>query len=191
MVAGEDWCVSLWMQPHTATVKERSRCSRTSWGTEMRTLEEDRGQMTVEAALLIPVVLALIALLVQPACVLYTRSVMAATAGELCRLQLTRRYGEDEARDYAFRRLAAIPDVAIFHEGGLSAWEVSVEGPDEQGAVTASVKGRVRPLPLLGALVAPLGTASDGCVVVCVQTTAEMRSAWVEGGYGDWVEMWG
>ena len=146
--------------------------------------------MSVEAALLVPVVLALIALLAQPACVLYARAVMAATAGELCRLVATARCDEGEVRDYALRRLAAVPNVAIFHEGGPGAWGMTVEGPDERGIVTASIEGRVRPLPLLGALVAPLGAQEDGCVVVCVEVTAETRPEWLEGGYDDWIEMW-
>ena len=46
-------------------------------------LARDRGgQASVEAALLVPVTLVLVALLAQPACVLYTRSVMAATAAD-------------------------------------------------------------------------------------------------------------
>lgn len=171
--------------------KGRWPCSRTSWGTEMRALKEERGQMTVEAALLIPVVLAMVALLAQPACVLYTRSVMASTAGELCRLAATARCDESEIDGYALRRLAAVPDLPVFHEGGPQAWEVSVEGPDGHGVVVAAIEGRVRPLPLLGALVAPLGTEDDGCVVVRVETAAAMRADWVEGGYGDWVKMWG
>ena len=64
-------------------------------------------QMSVEAAVLIPAALTLIALLVQPACVLYTRSVMAATAGDLARLVVTSQDGEEELRDYALRRLRA------------------------------------------------------------------------------------
>lgn len=147
--------------------------------------------MSVEAALLVPVVLALVALLAQPACVLYTRSVMASAAGELCRLVVTARCDEGEVRDYALRRLAAVPDVALFHEGGPSAWDVSVEGPDEKSVVTVAIEGRVRPLPLLGALVAPLGTAEGGRVAVRVEATEEMRAEWVEGGYDDWIEMWG
>ena len=147
--------------------------------------------MTVEAALLVPVVLALVALLAQPACVLYTRSVMAATAGELCRLVATSRGEPEEARAYALRRLAAVPSVTLFHEGGAGAWEVGVEGPDEKGVVTVAIAGRVRPLPLLGALVAPLGEASGDGVVLRVEATLESRSEWVKGDYDEWVRMWG
>ena len=105
------------------------------------------GQMSVEAALLLPVVLALVALLAQPTCVLYTRAVMAATAGELARLALTDRGPGDELRDYALRRLRAVPDLAVFHEGGEGDWEVEVTGPDEAGVVTVAtlLKGTDEP----------------------------------------------
>lgn len=147
--------------------------------------------MTVEAALLLPVALTLVAFLVQPACVLYTRSVMASAAFELCRLVATARCGEDEVRDYALRRLDAVPDVAVFHDGGPDAWEIDTQGPDEQGVVGVSIEGRVRPLPLLGALVAPLGDSDGESVVVRVDVTARTRAAWVEGSYDAWIEMWG
>ena len=110
-----------------------------------------RGQVSVEAAVLLPVVLTLLAFLAQPACVLYTRTVMAATAGELARLAVTFRGGEGEARDYALRRLGAVPDLSIFHEGGASDWEVTLDGPDEEGRVEVTLEGDVRPLPLFGA----------------------------------------
>lgn len=146
------------------------------------------GQATVEAALVIPVVLMLVALLVQPACVLYTRSVMAATAGELARVLATARGSEGDLRDYALRRLSAVPDVSVFHEGG---WDVETEGPGSDGRVSVSVEGRVRPLPLLGAIVAAFGRTEGGCVVVRVETVADTRSDWIGGSYEEWIQMWG
>lgn len=144
----------------------------------------------MEAALLVPVVLLLVALLVQPACVLYTRSVMASTAAELTRLAATSRGTAEDARAYALRRLAAVPDVSVFHEGGADAWEVEVEGPGDGGAVTASVSGSVRPLPLLGAIVAALGTSSGGVVELRVETTREVRASWIGGDYEEWIAIW-
>ena len=64
-------------------------------------IEDRSGQTSVEAALLVPVVLTLVALLVQPACVLYTRAVMASTAAELTRLAATSRGDEGDVRSYA------------------------------------------------------------------------------------------
>lgn len=148
------------------------------------------GQATVEAALLVPVVLTLVVLLVQPACALYTRSVMAGTAAEVARLVATARGSDEDVRDYALRRLAAVPDVPVFHEGGPEAWEVATEGPDDAGRVTVSVEGRVRPLPLLGALVAALGPSGDGCVVLRAETSLDVRSDWVRGSYEEWIGIW-
>lgn len=147
--------------------------------------------MSVEAALLLPVVLALIALLAQPACVLYTRSVMAATAGELARLAATSRGSEEDLRSFALRRLAAVPNVPVFHTGGSQAWEVSCEGPNEQGRVSVSIEGRARPLPLFGALVAALGTVDGGEVVIRAEVSCALRAEWLEGSYDEWVGMWG
>lgn len=166
-------------------------CSRMSWGTEGRRALGRSGQMSVEAAVLLPTVLVLIALLVQPACVLYTRSVMAATAGELSRLVVTLRASQDEVRSYALRRLSAVPEVSVFHEGGPGAWEVSVEGPGEDGRVRVGIEGRVRPLPLLGAIVSALGTSEGGLVTLRVETSSDLRASWIGGAYEEWIEMWG
>lgn len=152
--------------------------------------EDRRAQMSVEAAVLLPVLMLLVALLVQPACLLYTRCVMASTAAELVRLCGTSELGGEEVRAYALRRLAAVPDVAVFHEGGPEAWEVSVEGSG-QGSVEASIECRVRPLPLLGVLAGALGEVSGDCVVVRVVTTGDVRAEWVGGSYEDWIKVWG
>ena len=145
--------------------------------------------MSVEAAVLLPVALVLVALLVQPACVLYTRSVMAATASELVRLAATSREVDESLRAFALRRLAAVPDVSVFHEGGPGSWEVEVSGPDD-GVVTASIAGRVRPLPVLGVLASALGRVEGGSVVLEVEVSGRARAGWVEGGYDDWVKIW-
>lgn len=147
--------------------------------------------MSVEAAVLLPVALALVALLVQPACVLYTRSVMASAASELVRLAATSRDSDETLRDFALRRLAAVPDVSVFHEGGPASWEVEVAGPDEDGHVAVTIAGRVRPLPVLGVLATALGRPEGDLVVVEVEAEGPVRAAWVEGGYDAWVEMWG
>lgn len=149
------------------------------------------GQASVEAALLVPVALLLVALLAQPACVLYTRAVMASTAAELTRLAATSRGTAGDARAYALRRLAAVPDVPVFHEGGPGAWDVEVEGPGDGGRVTASVAGEVRPLPVLGAIVAALGPSGGGVVELRVEVTREVRASWIGGSYEEWVEVWG
>ena len=149
------------------------------------------GQTSVEAALLIPVVLTLVALLAQPACVLYTRSVMASAAEELVRVRATSHVGEDELRAYALRRLAAVPDVPAFHSGGSEAWEIESSSPDDSGRVRVTIAGRVRPLPLLGVLVAAFGELDGGEVVLVAEASREVRADWIGGDYGEWVGIWG
>ena len=149
------------------------------------------GQMSVEAAVLLPTVLLLVGILVQPACLLYTRMVMTATAGELTRLVATGGCDDDEVEAFALRRLAAVPDLAIFCEGGEDGWDVSFEGPDDDGVVSVTISCRVSPLPLLGVLTAALGEVEDGCVVLTVEVKETVRSSWIGGSYEEWVKIWG
>lgn len=153
-------------------------------------MRSSSGQMSVEAALLLPVMLVLVALLCQPACILYTRSVMASAAGDAARAALTSRSPSEDLTAYVKRRLAAVPNVSIFHEGGTEAWEVEVAGPTDAGRVTVSIEGDVRPLPLLGSLVTAFGAASDGVVTLRVEVGEDLRSSWIGGSYEDWVGIW-
>lgn len=149
------------------------------------------GQMTVEAACLLPTVLLLLGMLLQPACLLYTRSIMTGTAGELTRLIATSGASDEEVEEYALRRLAAVPDVSLFHEGGSEDWEIEFEGPNEEGLVWVQISCHVEPIPLLGVLTTALGEVEDGCVLVSVEVEESVRSSWVGGSYEEWIEIWG
>jgi hypothetical protein len=65
----------------------------------------EEGQSTVEAAVLLPTVFVLLALLVQPVCLLYTRTLMHGAAAETARAVLTARGSADlsACRHYALR----------------------------------------------------------------------------------------
>lgn len=149
-----------------------------------------RGQASVEAALLLPTILLLLALLMQPACLLYTRSVMEGAASETARLCATAREGLD-VRPFAVRRLAAVPEVSVFHVGGQDDWEVKAEGPDERGRVTVRIAGHVRPLPLFGGICELLGESDERGIVLRACVTSSSRPDWLEGSYGSWVGIWG
>ena len=148
-----------------------------------------RGQASVEAALLLPTTLLLLALLMQPACLLYTRCVMEGAAVEVARLAATAREGFD-VRPFALRRLAAVPEVSVFHVGGQQDWEVSTEGPDERGLVKVLLSGHARSLPLLGGICGLLGESDEKGLVLEARVTASTRPDWLEGSYEDWVGMW-
>lgn len=152
-----------------------------------------RGQSTVEAALLLPALLVTLALLVEPACVLYTRQVMEATAAELCRIAATRRgdVGDGAVRAFALRRLGAVPDVAPFHAGGDDDWVVDVVGGEGDQTVAVTISGHVALLPLFGAVAGALGVAGDEGLPLEVRVEERIRPSWLEGSYGDWISMWG
>ena len=147
-------------------------------------------QSSVEAALLLPAVLLVVGMLVQPVCVAYTRVVMHSAAAEAVRLMTTSQ-DLDACRNYVLRRLDAVPPAALFHVGGREDWQIDLTPPGEGSAAEATIRGRVRPLPIGGAFVRAMGTGDGADVEMAVRVTAELRPAWLEGDYGEWVCMWG
>ena len=89
-------------------------------------LDDTRGQATVEAAFLIPVVLVLLLLLIQPGILLYNQLVMAAAASEGCRLLATKTdravVSQEKCESYIMRSLGSVSphDMFHIHVGGCS-----------------------------------------------------------------------
>ena len=146
------------------------------------------GQASVEAALLAPSLLVVLALLIQPACLLYTRAVMSSAAAETARLAATAS-SSDDAVAFAKRRLKAIPEVGVFHVGGQDDWSVDVEGTGT-GKASVTVTGHARPLPLTAAVAGALSGSDAGGVRLEVTKEVQARASWVEGTYSDWVGIW-
>ena len=159
---------------------------------EMLACERD-GQATVEAALALPAFLLLLLLALQPACLLYTRAVMEVAATQTARLMVTSS-DRDAAGYHAFalRRLAAVPDVAIFHEGGPLSWEIACTGAQGSGGETVvTIEGTVSPLPVIGAFAHAFGeTNGMGDVVLHVEVRLGGRPAWLKGNYETWIARW-
>lgn len=155
-------------------------------------LLEERAQATVEAAFLLPTFLTLLLLSLQPVCLLYTRAVMESAAAETARLMITAEDELDAYEAFALRRLAAVPDLSIFHEGGSSAWDIDLSlASENDGMVAVEIEGTVSPLPVLGVFVRAFGsTDENGDVVLTVAVTYEGRPDWLEGDYDTWVEVW-
>lgn len=161
-----------------------------SWRSEAAALASDRrGQATVEAAFLIPVMFAALLVLLQPAMLLYGRVAMQHAASEGCRYLLTADGKDAEA--YIERHLQAVPDIPVLHDG---AWEI--EAFSEQGSATVEISHGVRPLPVIGAFVSAAGLAGpDGLVRQEVSCTMPVRGGWlVQGEAGcdpqSWVSRW-
>lgn len=143
--------------------------------------------------MLLPCFLILLLLALQPACLLYTRAVMESAAGETARVLATG--GEldvESCRAFALRRLEAVPNVSIFHEGGPMSWDIDLDGAGGASGVSVAIEGSVRPLPVLGAFASAFGKAdATGGVRIRVEVSYASRPAWLEGDYGAWVSAWG
>ena len=159
-----------------------------------------RGQATVEAAILIPILFLLLLLLIQPSILLYNRMVMQNAAAEGCRLLSTKAevayYSNDKYRGYIQRRLASIPPVDIFHVStGIDTWGMEIIGDENSSEVTVRITNKLRPLPLLdlGASLLRL-TDSNGYFVQKVEITMPTQPDWVwsnsKGGPADWAAQW-
>ena len=154
---------------------------------------ETRAQATVEAAFLLPVFLTVLLLALQPVCLLYTRAVMEGAAGQTARLMITSEQPDAAGyRAFALRRLAAVPDVAIFHAGGPLAWDITCEAAAAgAGSVRVTVTGAVEPLPVLGAFAGLWGTRNaQGDIELAVEVAYEGRPSWLEGDYETWTAVW-
>ena len=160
-----------------------ARC-RTSWR-----IRSCGGQATVEAAVLLPVLMLLVALLVQPVCVLYTRMVMRSAAAESARLLATS-LSQADVVSFALRRLEAVPEASLFHVGGSGDWEVTVGVRDEGRVAVTEVCGHVRPLPLLGVVAYAMGEPDGGDVLLRERLTERVRPDWLGGDYATWVSQW-
>lgn len=139
---------------------------------------------------MLPVFLLVLLIAVEPVCLLYTQSVMEGAAAETARLLITSDERDDEAvRAYALRRLAAVPDIPIFHQGGPLAWEVACEAG--QGSVGVTIRGAVRPLPVLGMIAGLWGERNaQGDVMVETSVSYAGRPSWLEGDYEAWTMAW-
>lgn len=138
-----------------------------------------------------PVVGVVLALLLEPCCVLYTRQVMCAAASEGLRVAATAPDDalQDVVGSYVRRRLRAVPELSVFHVGGADDWEVSVSR-SSGGEVRVGVVGHVRPLPLVGAAMGALGESDERGLVLRVEQEQDLRQEWVSGGYSSWVGVW-
>lgn len=156
-------------------------------------LSERRAQATVEAAVLLPCFLLVLLLALQPVCLLYTRAIMESAAGEAARLMVTAQEDDDDAyRAFIQRRLAAIPNLSIFHAGGPLSWDITLgRASDRAGEVAVSIEGAVSPLPVLGVFAAAAGPVNaQGDVVLRVEVSYDGRPRWLEGSYETWVGIW-
>lgn len=145
------------------------------------------GQSSVEAAILLPILLILFAVLLQPVCILYTRTVMSEAASEAARL-----YGTStdvhQCKSYVQRRLSAIPEIPLFHVSGREDWNIELQKDDQE--VYVKITGHMHPLPPVGWLLSLAGKNDGQGYVVSTRVQEKIRPKWLGGSYAEWIHMW-
>ena len=147
----------------------------------------ERGQATVEAAVVIPILFVALLLLLQPGILLYDRMVMQAAAAEGCRLLATKTgvLGDmdDSCEAFVRHRLGSVPphDCFHIHRDGCS-WKIIMEGDEASQIVRVTIENDVRPLPLLDIAAVLLGmTDAEGNLHVEVSVSQSTQPSWVDG----------
>lgn len=162
-------------------------------------LADDKGQATVEAAVMIPVIFIILLLLIEPGIILYDLCVMNNAASETCRVLATcdEANKQQVCESFAKRRLGAIPQQDNFHlhSSGCS-YLIELEGSQDSEVVKVTVKNEVKALPILGFLSGALGMLnSNGCFEIKAESSLQTRPTWVKGSMKDkgpeqWVGKW-
>lgn len=112
---------SSWLKCHSPI---RFRDQALSEVCKISFCSEVKAQASIEAALCLPLIMLLFMLLLQPAVLLYMRSMMERAATQTARVIATRGsntvVNDAALRAYAVRRLSSVPHAAIFHVGADS-----------------------------------------------------------------------
>ncbi|MBQ3387238.1 MAG: pilus assembly protein [Eggerthellaceae bacterium] len=139
----------------------------------------------MESAVLIPVLLAVMLLLIQPGIVLYDRIVMRDAAAEACRVLMTLPGGDDGTLEsFVRRRLGSVPQTDAFHVHGTSgcSWRIACVGGASSDKVSVTVGNEIRPLPLIGFGAGLLGAVNEaGNLEFEVRVEMPVRDGWLAG----------
>ena len=140
---------------------------------------------------MLPTFLIVVAMLLEPVCVLYTRAVMESTAADLCRVLTTKTSETDgRLRSYALRRLEAVPECPPFHGGGEDDWTIETKVDDDTKAASVTISGHALLFPIYGTVARMFSLADDKGLKLSVTVTEDLRPSWLKGGYSDWVGKW-
>lgn len=151
---------------------------------------DNTGQASVEIALLFGSVSFCIALVLQPICLLYTKSIMISAAREVARAAYTHTDSAGSLEAYARRRLSVIPDIALLHIGGEETWDINVTVSPDSREVQVVIRGKSRLLPLLGMSGAFMGRVDGGDIELEVSVSEVLKPTWLGGEYAQWISMW-
>ena len=116
---------------------------------------------------------------------------MESAAAETARLMTTTTAEDDDLKEFTRRRLAAVPNVSIFHAGGPLSWDIELGRAGAGGVSSVSVSSEVKPLPVIGAFAQAMSGAGEGGYVdLKVDVSYQSRPEWLEGDYDSWIAAW-
>lgn len=147
-------------------------------------LKEEKGQATVEAAFLIPVMMAILLLMLEPGIVLYDKIVMNSAVAEGARLLATQDASNTSyVDDFVKRRLGAIPSIDIFHvHSGDCSYAIETSGDANSEFVSVKLTNRIKALPLLDICLRAFGGVSDsGEFEIMTESSLKVQNSWARG----------
>ncbi len=151
---------------------------------ESRQLQWWFGQSTVEAAVLLPAFLIVVALLLQPVFIGYGLVVMNVAAHEGLRIQHSspQHVLDEGSRRAVTRLLGAVPPIDVFHVGGAEGWQIA--SGSSQGTITVEISHTVRPLPGIGLMIRPLLPSDEsGNFVITAKAQQGVVPDWTNDDY--------
>lgn len=155
-----------------------------------KTLSSEIAQASVEAAFILPVALLLCGMVIQVGIYGFTRSVMMRTCAETVRVAAFDFDGNtQDCCEFAKRRLAAIPNLALFHTPPADDWDIQIHVTNRSAKV--SITGHFQPIPVIGMLVEAFGEKDDKGCVIKAEVEGNTQPSWVEGSYDGWQKIWG
>lgn len=176
-------------------------CAMCFWSDKARLFLGSRGQATLEAAFLIPVILVCLLLVIQPGILLYDRMVMESAAAEGCRMLATRTTSQQaddvQYENFIRHRLGSIPEHESFHlHDSVCSWDIKLNGSETTSTVSVTITNKLHLLPLFdfGAQVAGLLDES-GAFPLSVTVEMPTQPDWVTNqilgmNQRGWVDQW-
>jgi hypothetical protein len=162
----------------------------------LKLVRDESGQSTVEAAFMLPVLLVLVFILLQPGIILYDEMAMRFACAQTCRLVASGNESMAATYErYALERLACVPQHDLFHvHSGQCSWDVSIDGNESSKEVEVSISGKIKLLPLFSDVYKLVGAAdNDGYMQLNVSETQLVLPTWFcatsspSSSVGEWV----
>lgn len=153
--------------------------------------DEEDGQTTLEAAYLLPVLMLLFGMLLQPVCIAYTRQIMQHVAQEAAHVVAIQdsTMSPSDIEKFIRSHLEAVPKISLFRASEKD-WQIHITQKDGVAPAKVEIKAFVRPVPFLGVFAGFAGKKEGENICLEVRANEQLRADWVQGNYGEWMKIW-